>query len=245
MAFFNGNVPRPGLRVRLLMLLTVSYALSCLDFPMDAPAPAKPPAPVKKQVAAPKPPVRQPSKWELMAARCGFPVDPNQTTVIGLRGMAPDGRRHPSSDNMSNYDDTFILIKNGQVKVFLGSTHAGQPSSSYSPDGVAQIKPGRFRAVPCGEYADMPCWLVTTQYGIEHLPCWRDADRDGYISEAEKWRSDRVGHTASEILFHNGRYWDHGSSIGCQTMPPDTMRKFIELVGVDQSFDYILIDVNA
>jgi len=163
-------------------------------------------------------------------------------TVIGLRGLAPSGVRHDSEDNASMYDDTFVVLDPEQKTAveFLGSTHAGQFVSTLVPSGVAQIKPGRYRAEPCGEYADMPCWLVTTRTGNESLPCWRDADGSGYI-EADEKATQLV---ATEILFHNGRYEDYGSSIGCQVLPPKLMERFIQEVGVENTFDYLLIDAN-
>lgn len=169
-------------------------------------------------------------------------AQPSGLTVIGLRGLDPNGRRHPSSDNATDYDDTFVVLdpSRRQVWEFLGSTHAGQTVSTLSPGGVAQIQPGFYRADPCGEFADMPCWLVTTRSGGERIPCWRDADGDGSISAAEMSNPT----TATEILFHNGRYYDHGSSIGCQVMPPDLMETFIRVVGKSRSFDYLLVDAN-
>ena len=86
----------------------------------------------------------------------------------------------------------------------------------------------------------MPAWLITTPSGRESVPCWRDADGSGYIEASEKTR--RL--VATEILFHNGRYDDYGSSIGCQVLPPQLMERFIREIGADNSFDYLLVDAN-
>lgn len=182
-------------------------------------------------------------KYEYYAAlstRLG--LSPTGITVIGFRGLAPDGIRHPSSDNASDYDDTFVILKPGRKKVWklLGSTHAGQSRSSLSPGGVAQIQPGIYQADPSGEFAEMPSWLVTTRSGEERIPCWRDYDADGSIGMWEK----ELPSKATEILFHNGRYADYGSSIGCQVLPPQLMQRFIGAIGESTSFDYLLIDAN-
>ena len=174
------------------------------------------------------------------AERLGMRVE--GLTVLGFRGLSPEGARHPSGDNASNYDDTFVILNPAQKSVIelLGSTHAGQFTSTLSPDGVAQIKPGRYQAFPCGEYADMPCWLVVTPTGDESVPCRRDANGNGYIDPEEKVGQLR----ATEILFHNGRYQEYGSSIGCQVLPPDLMERFISEIGRQNSFEYLLIDAN-
>jgi hypothetical protein len=166
------------------------------------------------------------------------------TTVVGLRGLAPNGKRHPSGQNASNYDDTFVILqqRSGKLSVteMLGSTHAGQESSTLSPGGVAQIQPGNFKAVPAGEHEGMPCYSVRGCDGKESVPCWRDVDRDGRISPAEK----RHSRTADGILFHNGRFSDHGSSIGCQTLPPEKFQRFLRIIGANRSFYYTLVDAN-
>ena len=175
----------------------------------------------------------------------GGEVKPGKVMVLGLRGIDPRCHRHASGENAGPYDDTFVILKRdaqGRQQVFemLGSTHAGQESSSWAPDGVAQIRPGHFVAVPQGEHEGMPCWLVQTRTHDGHIPCWRDVDCDGVISRREKVR----GKTADGILFHNGRFADHGSSIGCQTMRPDIFQRFIDTLGRSSSFDYTLVDAN-
>lgn len=186
--------------------------------------------------------------YSSLAARHGANLKGREVAVVALRGMTPIGSRHDSGDNVGNYNDTLVVLqnKNGNVRVteYLGSTHAGQETSTLSPNGVAQIRPGTFEAIPCGEYADMPCWLLTMPNGEENLPTWRDRDGDGYVSAEEKAHGERNATTASEILIHSGRYSDHGSSIGCQTLPPVSMEQFIDKVGKDTPMSYTLIDAN-
>lgn len=178
--------------------------------------------------------------YEELAAR--FELRVRKRTVIGLRGLSPSGLRHDSNDNASMYDDTFVILDPARRTAveLLGSTHSGQFISTLAPKGIAQLKPGLYRANPCGDYAGMPAWLITTPSGRESVPCWRDADGSGYIEASEKTR--RL--VATEILFHNGRYDDYGSSIGCQVLPPQLMERFIREIGADNSFDYLLVDAN-
>jgi hypothetical protein len=176
-----------------------------------------------------------------LAAHYG--LRPVRTTVVGLRGLDPRGRRHPSGDNMSDYDDTFVVLapESRQARELLGATHAGQAVSSLSPrGGVAQIHPGVYRAIPIGEFNSMPAWWVTTPSGDGHIPCWRDSNGNGFIDQVERGRA----WLATEILFHNGRNDDYGTSIGCQVLPPAEMRRFIATVGEHVEFDYVLIDAN-
>ncbi|CAN0311060.1 unnamed protein product, partial [Phaeothamnion confervicola] len=177
-------------------------------------------------------------------------IEDGVDTVLGLRGLGKDGTRHDSAQNIGPYNDTFVLLSKdgaGQPSVteLTGSTHAGQKSSTVSPDGVAQLRPGSFQATPHGEHDGMPSWHITTQSGDDHVPAWRDVNKDGYISGQEKAQAEKAGTTATAILFHNGKFADHGSSIGCQVMPPEVMQSFISLVGVDKSFNYTLVDANV
>ena len=71
-------------------------------------------------------------------------MEAERPTILGLRGLAPDGSRHDSSENIGPYNDTFVILKGEALFELRGSTHAGQKSSSISPGGVAQIRPGSF-----------------------------------------------------------------------------------------------------
>ena len=169
--------------------------------------------------------------------------EPTRTTVLGLRGLAPDGSRHSSGDNMSDYDDTFVILRPSvrKSRELLGSTHAGQATSTLSPpEGVAQIQPGVYWAEPCGDFNGMAAWWLTTGWGNGRIPCWRDGNGDGFISQAEKGKPM----IATEILFHNGRNDTYGTSVGCQVLSPKRMKAFIETVGEGVAFDYVLVDAN-
>lgn len=180
----------------------------------------------------------------------GFPV-----LVVLLRGVDPEGVRHDSGDNMGPYNDTFVVLSRfggGQVSVraFLGSSHAGQASTSRSPGyyaGIAQLRPGLYFArsndIYCGQWS----WHVVNNQGDYdgYVPVWRDRDKDGYISVRERQVAEANGVTASDILIHNGVSDEVGNSIGCVTMPPDIMCRFIDEVGAGSSFPLLVLDANS
>lgn len=192
------------------------------------------------------PPADRYAYYKGLVLAAGGQVPEGQDTVLGLRGIAPDGKRHDSNENIGPYNDTFVVLTSDQrVREYRGSAHAGQKSSSISgPKGVAQIRPGHYKTVPNGNHDGMPSWHVRQLNDDGRIPCWRDKSKDGYISNSEKAFSESQNQHATAILFHNGVFEDHGSSIGCQTMPPKTMRSFIDEVGVSNGFYYTLINAN-
>ena len=174
---------------------------------------------------------------------------PGTPALLGLRGLAPDNERHDSAQNIGPYNDTLVLLHRQPdgtplLKEFRGSTHAGQKSSSASPGGVAPLRPGNYLTIDHGDHNDMPSWHFVTTGGDDHVPAWRDANKDGYISSQEKRKAQQGGTTATSILLHNGVNEDHGRSIGCQTLPPRLMQDFIDTIGVHTPFKYTLVDAN-
>lgn len=179
----------------------------------------------------------------------GGNYEPGTPALLGLRGLAPDNQRHDSAQNVGPYNDTLVLLHRNSdgspmLKEFRGSTHAGQKSSSLSPDGVAQLRPGNYKTIDHGDHNDMPSWHFVTMGGDGNVPAWRDVNKDGYISSSEKARAEANGVTATEILLHNGVNEDHGRSIGCQTLPPKSMQEFINTIGEHTFFRYTLVDAN-
>lgn len=187
---------------------------------------------------------RFPHYYRLLVA-AGGSLDKHGVGVLGLRGVGPDGTRHPSSDNQGGYDDTYVVLRrnrdgSGSAREFLGSTHAGRADDPDAPAaGVAQLKPGHYLARPIEHHHGMPCWWVRNPNGSDGLPARRDADADGTISEEEA----RVPARATEILFHNGVYSDVAASIGCLTMAPDVYPEFSRAVG-RRGFAFTLLDAN-
>ncbi|MCA9797582.1 MAG: peptidoglycan-binding protein, partial [Candidatus Eremiobacteraeota bacterium] len=145
----------------------------------------------------------------------GGKFDPNRTTVVGLRGLSPDGKRHSSGDNVGPYNDTFAVLKKGKdgqpsVQYFQGSAHAGQKRGPAS-GGVAQLRPGNYSVAPNGQRYGMPSYHVRTQDGSGSVPAYRDRNGDGKISDTERQFAERNNTKATAILFHNGKFQDHGS----------------------------------
>lgn len=172
-----------------------------------------------------------------------------RTIVLGLRGLSPDGKRHPSSDNVGAYDDTYVILRRDskgqpQVHEFVGSTHAGDSSDPSVPQGVAQLRPGHYKGQPYGHHHQMPCWLVVNHRGSKHVRAARDVDADGSVSAEEVQLAEGRGTTASDILFHNGIWEDRCASIGCLTMAPDTHSAFVHALGARTPFDFTLVDAN-
>ena len=170
-------------------------------------------------------------------------------TLLGLRGLAPDGERHDSAENVGPYNDTFVLLHHDPLgepilREFRGSTHAGQKSSTLSPNGVAQLRPGNYHTIEHGDHNSMPSWHFVTLQGEDNVPAWRDINKNGYISTQEKSKAETNGVTATAILLHNGVNADHGRSIGCQTMAPELLEQFIDTIGVHTNFKYTLVDAN-
>jgi hypothetical protein len=172
-------------------------------------------------------------------------------TVLGLRGLSSDGAHHATSSSRS-YDDTFVVLTpDGHVREFSGATHPGQNRSTMSPDvtgdgvgDVGMIKPGNYDVVPNGQHAGNASYHVRTSGGSGNLPGWRDTNQDGRMSDAERAASDQRGDTLNGVLFHQGSTYAP-TSIGCQTMSPETYNAFMSAMGgPGQRFSYTLVDAS-
>lgn len=192
--------------------------------------------------------------YEGLAAEYG--ISPNfRQLVVVLRGMNPQGERHDSGDNMGPYNDCFLVLsrkkgKNPTIEAYLGSSHAGQASTSLSPGcyaGIAQVRPGRYYARSNDLYHGLWSWHIVNDAKDRKgkIPAFRDRDKDGVISLEEMRWAKRYGTTADEILIHNGVAEDVGNSIGCLTLPPDVMTEFITHLGKGSEFPVLILDANA
>ena len=196
--------------------------------------------------------------WDFIRA-CpgGLELDLGEVpTIVALRGTYPNAARSHRSVHAPRYDDTFVYVgKDGQPQLFRGATHAYQLTSSESPGGnVGSIRPGLYR-IRLLQSAPVPIFGVTLPNGSGDLPCWRDTDHDGVITEAEAERSEEattgpqvkagLGMVANNVLVHPG--WDCQkpgtgrafSSIACLTAPLEDVRR---LAQVATRFDLILLD---
>jgi peptidoglycan hydrolase-like protein with peptidoglycan-binding domain len=189
----------------------------------------------------------------------GGKINPDGATVLGLRGLGVDGARHDGSSNLGGYDDSFVVLNkdaqgNPTVRLFQGATHANQRTSGASIGrdkdgktvrGVAMLQPGNYDVdFSSGNYQGRwgSSYYVKTLDGNGLVPAYRDTNKDGSISVAEREAAVSRGFTASAILFHNGKY-AAPSSIGCQTILPSQHRAFSESVG-RASFNYTLLNAN-
>ncbi|MFC1706820.1 peptidoglycan-binding protein [Planctomycetota bacterium] len=173
-----------------------------------------------------------------------------QRTVVGLRGLSPDGEIHgEATRDIREYTDTFVVMwkdRDGRAHVehFEGSTTTGQKRTQFggTPDvnrdgkkDIAHLEPGTYfyrRTRYKGESA---------YGGAGRVPVSRDTSHDGHISEAERRASERRGDTGGAILFHRG---DRSAprSVGCQTLSPAEFNSFERALGRDRNFSYTLID---
>jgi hypothetical protein len=169
------------------------------------------------------------------------PLTSDRPVVLGIRGMDRAGNLHETT-NSPNYDDTFVVLdRNGRVTELTGSTHAGQRTSSLV-SAVGLIRTGNYIVVPNGVRSrdnGMASFHVRTLDGSGHIPGIRDRNADGRMQDSEIARRD----TMTEILFHPGTATSP-RSIGCQTMPPDEYRRFLEAVG-SRGFSFTLVDANG
>lgn len=188
----------------------------------------------------PKPdPVDRLLHWWAIAGRLGAQVSLERPFLIGIRGAREGDAETHQPVHKPVYDDTFVFIPPAEVGstiTFPGATHAYQLNSKLSPDvsgdgvgDVGSIRPGRYLLTDKGAQPH-PIFVLTTPDGSGRIPCFRDTDHDGVISEAEARRSVEArgvaqsnsdGCFATAVLFHTG--YDapvsaaHRSSIACQT----------------------------
>ncbi len=177
---------------------------------------------------------------------------PGQRTVLGLRGVTPDGMLHPpETRNIRSYGDTFVVLwtdDSGRrfAEAFQGSTTPGQASTNFNgtPDvdrdgtkDIAHLRPGTY-----DYYARQ--FKGKSAYGNnDALPVVRDTSHDGRISDAERAAAAQRDDRARGILFHRGGA-SRPSSVGCQTMSPYEFDRFEAAMGGDRTFRYTLVRVS-
>lgn len=182
-------------------------------------------------------------RYARMVRDAGGKVNPGgKPTVLGLRSKMGASSR---------YTDKFVVLTpDHRVKIFRGSTHPGQSSSSAATDAngdgvgdVGVLRPGNYKAVPNGDHSGKPSFHVTSKSGSDAIPGYRDTNHDGRYSAAEKRASRRRGDRVTEILFHTGGS-SGVSSIGCMNLPPSTIDKFNRAVGGQggRGFNFTLIN---
>ena len=178
--------------------------------------------------------------YAAMVKAAGGKMDGNKPTVLGLRGLGTDGKRHDSGKNTGSGDDTFVVLGhdkkgNPTVTELKGATHAAT-SHGHISGGVAQLRPGNYDVNRRHDYHGREAWAVN---GGSNVPVYRDRNRDGNISDSEKAYAVAHNTQGDGILFHR----DRGTSIGCQVLPDNVLGHLKNAVG-GGNFRYTLIDAN-
>lgn len=194
--------------------------------------------------------------WSFIAGKLGASSDLQRPFLIGIRGAREGDAQTHRPIHRPTYEDTFVLLARSTVETFPGATYAYQRDSKASPD-VDGDKRGDVGSIRCGRYVlsdpglvDPPIFNVTMPDFSARIPCHRDTDHNGVISEEEVLRSedaregvqtDVTGHYATAVLFHVG-FTDGRSSIACQTAD----KKALELMRLRARpsglIDYVLIN---
>jgi LysM repeat protein len=153
------------------------------------------------------------------------------------------------------YDDRMIVVRrdNGAVRIteFLGNT---EPSGQYARDGA---KGGRFGVDIDKDGKKELGRLLAGNYRYERQPgvmahgiggaffratkiqaSQRDCDNDGRIGPGDM--IDPTGAQRSMLIHRGGS--TNTFSAGCQTIPPQHYDDFLNAIGGQTSFSYILID---
>lgn len=178
--------------------------------------------------------------YAAMVKAAGGKLNDKKPTVLGLRGLGVDGKRHDSGKNTGSGDDTFVVLGhdkkgNPTVTELKGATHAAVKKGSIA-GGVAQLRPGNYEASRRKDYKGAEAWALN---GGGNVPVYRDGNRDGFISDSEKAKAVANNTQGDGILFHK----DRNVSIGCQTLPLDVLHKLRDSVG-GGNFHYTLLDAN-
>jgi len=203
--------------------------------------------------------------WRKLLALLGIPFSAARTALLGIRGAYPFATQAHRLIHSPRFDDTFVLCAGGVPPViFRGSTHAYQARSGESPDvgspaspkpdgkgDVGSIRPGVYKLT----FRDKtPIFELTMPDGSREIPCHRDVDGDGFVSEEEAERSEQTttgaqakpgaGMFATAVLFHPGFNdtkpgTDRSfSSIACQTAELRDVRNLLAVGG--RVIDYAL-----
>jgi GH24 family phage-related lysozyme (muramidase)/LysM repeat protein len=150
------------------------------------------------------------------------------------------------------YDDTIAVVRrNGDgsysVREFSGNT---EPSAQYAFNGrkpmgrdmngdgkvdQGRLMAGSYRFAPNGNFLGNASYRATRNQVAE-----RDTNQDGVFDSRDSNRIDRTG-VGTSMLIHQGGA-NNTYSAGCQTMSPTNFNNFLNAVGRNTSFSYVLIN---
>lgn len=223
--------------------------------PGPAFAPAAPEAP--PQAAPPAAPSRPQSAADVAAlvmergddaARADLQA--GQRVVVAVRADT-DVRANPNGQ----YDDRMMVVwqEGGQYRMaeFRGNT---EPSGQYRHDGArgdrgygidmnGDGRPDLGRLIE-GSYRytqESGNFLGNTYFRPDRTtPVERDSNGDGRFDGSDPNRIDQSGGGRS-FLIHTGGA-SNSWSAGCQTMPPQEYAAFLDALGGQRSFSYVLVN---
>jgi hypothetical protein len=203
--------------------------------------------------------------WGMLAGKCGATPEMPRPFLLAIRGAKPGDAMTHQPVHRPGFDDTFALFVRDAhpVRIFTGSTHAFQLTSTQSPDtdgdgigDVGSVRPGRYvmHLLP-GKY---PSFQIKSVDGSELLPAFRDFDHNGVISEAEaakslEWKhgaqvNQSIGCYATGVLFHcvagMGAPADvgHKGSIACFTAPLNRLELLRDAAKPGTTIDMALVN---
>lgn len=150
------------------------------------------------------------------------------------------------------YDDTIAIVRRNNdgsysVREFRGNT---EPSAQYAYNGrrpmgqdvngdgrldQGRLLAGSYRFTPNGSFLGNSSYRATRTQVAE-----RDTNQDGRFDARDSNRIDRTG-AGTSMLIHQGGSSNTGSA-GCQTMAPGTYNAFLDAIGRNNSFSYVLVN---
>jgi LysM repeat protein len=169
-----------------------------------------------------------------------------KTVVLALR---TETLETSGKNRRGSYDDTIIVMQKGadgkvSAQEFRGNTDpAYSTSGKFGPDmngdgkrEIGQLVTGSYR------YTREPGTYKKSGQGFFRSQtvqaATRDTNGDGRFTSADMIDRKSAGRS---MLIHAGGTNSTGSA-GCQTMSPSTYRSFLDAVGSQSTFSYVLVN---
>jgi LysM repeat protein len=230
-------------------------ALDVQGFDINAKPAASPPTAKAPSAGAPavvdKPGVGSSSNYEAILGRFGdaqakadFAAGKKVVLAIRTETLDTSGKNRRGA-----YDDTMVVMQKGAdgkvtVQEFRGNTDpAYSTSGKFGPDlngdgkrEIGQLVTGSYRySREAGTYKKTGQAFFRSQSTQAAI---RDTNGDGRFTSADM--VDRYG-AGRSMLIHAGGVNGTGSA-GCQTMSPATYKAFLEAIGSQSTFSYVLVN---
>ena len=157
-----------------------------------------------------------------------------------------------SNGGNGTYDDKMgVVWRNNDgtynFREFRGNT---EPSAQYAYDGrkpmgsdtngdgkvdQGRLVTGNYRYTRGENFLGNVAWDATRNQTVE-----RDTNQDGLFNGSDNNRIDATGAGRSMLMHQGGE--NNTWSAGCQTMPSSDYNKFLNLMGNQSSFSYVLVN---